>query len=156
MIPYYRLFFQLTRLFNCDSKDITDREFVFKIKEYFSLNLGGIGLGIGNLCKNLSDKFEFNDENIEKVYQIMQNHNLKTIETVHIAKKCKTTGIISFLVKDALVYSGLDLKDQKVSNPENYNEKKFIIEHNMDFKDMLKISKKTVEKLEEIMTKFQY
>ena len=60
------------------------------------------------------------------------------------------------MVKDALVFCGLDLKDQKTSNPENFTEKKFIIEHNMDFKDMLKISKKTLEKLEEIMTKFQY
>ncbi len=154
LIPYFRLFFQLTGLFQCDTKDITNHEFVFKIKEYFSYN--SVGLGIGDLSKNLSDKFDFSEDNVERVFQIMQNNQLKSIDTVKVGKLCKTTGIISFLVKDALVYCGLDVNDKKSGNVKNFSEKKFIIEHNFDFKDMLNVSNKVLEKLDDVITKFQF
>jgi hypothetical protein len=78
---------------------------------------------------------------------MMQQYNIKTIDTVKVGKQCRTTGIILFMIKDALVYCGLDTNEKKTNKSQNYSEKKSLIEQNIDFNEMLVVSTRVLEKL---------
>jgi carbamoylphosphate synthase small subunit len=145
LIPYYKIFCQFTKIFNFNIKEISLKDFISRVKDYFIANSAGIG--IGELCKSLAEKIDFSEENIEKIYNMMQQYNIKGIDTDKIGKQCRTTGIILFMIKDALVYCGLEANEKKNKKSQNFSEKKSLIEQNVDFNEMLLVSNRVLEKL---------
>jgi len=55
----------------------------------------------------------FDEDNIEKIREILKKYNIKKIDLALLGKLCKTTGMIAFFLKDALSYCGLDEENEK-------------------------------------------
>ena len=86
---------------------------------------------LGNFLYEKSKEFVFDDENIDKIEKMIKSYK-NTIYPSYYSKICGTTGLIVFILKDALEYAGIF-----------YNEKKTPIKrvfHNLE-KQMNKIEK---------------
>ena len=86
---------------------------------------------LGNFLYEKSKEFVFDDENIDKIEKMIKSYK-NTIYPSYYSKICGTTGLIVFILKDALEYAGIF-----------YNEKKTPIKrvfHNLE-KQMNKIAK---------------
>jgi hypothetical protein len=53
------------------------------------------------------------DEERKKVFQILKKNNIENIDLSVIGKLCKNTGMISFFVKDAINYFGIEKDVEK-------------------------------------------
>ena len=109
----YKLLTKLANLFEMKEED----NFIFKFCDYILLTSKSQKIGDYLKCLN----FNLDIDNILEIIKLIKKSNLKSIETGLIGKLERTTGIISFLVKDILVYLGLDL------NEKEKNEKKLEI-----------------------------
>ena len=69
---------------------------------------------IGDLFKDIVNNFDFSQENIFQLKNIVKGNEDK-LKPKYYSKICQTTGLIIFLVKDILDYLGLN--QNKKSSP---------------------------------------
>ena len=67
---------------------------------------------LGNFLYEKSKEFVFDEENIEKLEKMIKNYK-STIFPSYYSKICGTTGLIVFILKDALEYAGIFYNDKK-------------------------------------------
>jgi len=60
----------------------------------------------GDLINSSVKNFDFSDENLYKITKIIGNRE-KKITPAYYSKTCGTTGLVIFLMKDAMEYSSL-------------------------------------------------
>jgi hypothetical protein len=145
LLPVYRLLFQFSKV--CDGNLHMDPdEFINKFKLYFKENskkLSSVLKALPNIC-------DFSEINIEKIKQITDYYNLSTIDCATLGKICKTTGILGFLVKDALAFCGLESTlERKIRFEPKDKERINVIRDNIDIKEM----RSKYEKIQEILEK---
>ena len=95
---------------------------------------------LGEFLKNESKKFNFNNENIKKLRKLTQNVKDK-ISPNYYSKVCGTTGLVVFIVKDALEFCGVIVNEKKTPIKSLYNLKK------MEQLDLMHIKNKILPKL---------
>lgn len=108
IILIYRIFAQVNR----KQKDLTN----IKDKELFWNSICDYFIKEGELAKLVEQSTtspDFSDENIYKIAQIA-NENLSIITPTYYSKKCPTTGLFVFLIKDFLEYAGIIPPKKKV------------------------------------------
>ena len=104
----YKLFIQLIK--NENLLQITnDKEFWREISNYF-ITEGKNKLG--DFILNLSKNFSFDDNNINKMRNLIHKNKAK-ISRTYYSKICGTTASIVFILKDALEYSGILINEKK-------------------------------------------
>lgn len=64
--------------------------------------------------------FDFSSENIYKLSKMVGN-NLNKITPSYFSKICGTTGLIMFLLKDCMEYSGINIVEKKTSLQKIFN-----------------------------------
>lgn len=140
IISIYKIFFQFSKKnFSFEN----DNNFINEMKADMKQETQTKNIGLGDYLKNEILKFDFSNENIDKILHIMSSYNITSINNSEISKKCKTTGIISFLVKDALVFAGIE-SDQKTKSSEIkernnlHEEKKQLIQLNSQYELLTK------------------
>lgn len=138
IILTYRLFFQLL-----DKNEVVaikdTNEFWKKTCDYFLTEGAG---KTGTMVQNLVKSIDFSNENIYKVSRLLGN-NAHKITPAYFSKICGTTGLIIFLIKDALEYAGI-LQDKKTPSARHYSNALYLF-------DMLQAK---IERLKTIQTKF--
>ena len=87
----------------------------------YNLNLGTL---IGNLVKN----FKFSNENIYNIGKISEKH-INKIAPVYFSRICGTTGLLIFLIKDALEYAGLISQEKKTPPYRIYSNHLYSLDH---------------------------
>ena len=95
---------------------------------------------LGEFLKNESKKFNFNNDNIKKLKKLTQNVKDK-ISPNYYSKVCGTTGLVVFIVKDALEFCGVIVNEKKTPVKSLYNLKK------MEYLDLIHIKNKILPKL---------
>ena len=111
IILIYRIFFQL--LNNNDICKINnDKLFWFKASKYILKHSNG---KIGEFMIESINKFDFSVKNRYQMKKIIIGNEDK-ITTKEFSKYCETTGLVIFLIKDALEYYGI-LQNSKTNIP---------------------------------------
>ena len=118
LISTYKLLFQLTKMFG--NEDIINMEvdsFLNKMLENMKTK-NGKGGSLGNYIQNIiTNQLDVSYENVIKVNEILKKYNIDKMNTNEITKMDKTTGVISVIIKDVLVFMGFFLdeknKDEK-------------------------------------------
>jgi len=95
---------------------------------------------LGEFLKNESKKFNFSNDNIKKLKKLTQNVKDK-ISPNYYSKVCGTTGLVVFIVKDALEFCGVIVNEKKTPIKSLYNLKK------MEQLDLMHIKNKILPKL---------
>jgi hypothetical protein len=107
----YKIIFQLSK--NDDIKNSENKkEFFEKMCKYILDNIKDDK--IGDLFKDIVNNFDFCQENIFQLKNIVKGNEDK-LKPKYYSKICPTTGLIIFLVKDILDYLGLN--QSKKSSP---------------------------------------
>ena len=107
----YKIIFQLSK--NVDIKNSENKkEFFEKMCKYIFDNIKDNK--IGDLFKDIVNNFDFSQENIFQLKNIVKGNEDK-LKPKYYSKICPTTGLIIFLVKDILDYLGLN--QNKKSSP---------------------------------------
>ena len=121
----YRIYFQL--ITHSHAAIQNDKEFWENCCSFLmTQNNGKTGkfyfLFSGDLINNSVKDFDFSDENLFKITKIIGNREKKITPTFY-SKTCGTTGLVIFLIKDAMEYAGviIDKKTLPAKIYKNYN-----------------------------------
>jgi hypothetical protein len=148
----YQILFQLTKISEDNLQKNSD-SFIDEFKIYFKENSIK---GLGDLIKSLHNKCDFSDINVEKLKQIIIHHKMKELDCGLIGKLCKTTGLIAFFVKDALVFCGLDESQEKKNKEDKDKIRVLVIKDNIDIKEMKTKSDKILEILASVSKRYNF
>ena len=108
IILIYRILFQL--IYKEELIGITnDKKFWEKTRKYILENNEG---KTGNFIKEYISEFDFTNKNIYKLKKLV-NGNEDKIKPLVYENICRTTGVITFIVKDSLEYCGIIYNDRK-------------------------------------------
>jgi hypothetical protein len=160
ILTIYQLLFCLTKsylgneeqLLPCLLKEVEQKEhFISFILEIIPKKSSALG-GLGEFLKSLVKICEFSEDNILKLKEILDFYEIQTIEPGEVAKLCKTTGIVSFFVKDALTFCGLDTQKGKY-NP-NGSEMLNIAIDSKEAKSMKLLRENILSKLDYFLQKY--
>lgn len=116
------------------------------------LQKGVNGKSFGEYLKNEIENFDFSYRTINEVIGFRKQHGIDVLNNAEITKVCKLTGIIGFIVKDALVYCGIE-KDVKMKNDEFVKERRNIYEENMKVNEDIKRYLEVKGRIEDMMKK---
>ena len=108
ILVVYKLFIQLIKNENL-IKIKNNKEFWREISNYF-ITEGKNKLG--DFILNLSKNFCFDDDNINKMRQLIHKNKAK-ISRTYYSKICGTTASIVFILKDALEYCGVLVNEKR-------------------------------------------
>ena len=138
IILTYKIFFQFMNM--KELVEIKENPVFWKQAcEYFIKEGNGkTGTMIQNLVKNI----DFSSENIFKVQRLVGG-NASKITPAYFSKICGTTGLIIFLIKDALEYAAI-LIDKKTSPARLYKNYLYCFE----------VLQSRIERLKKIQVKF--
>ena len=109
IIIIYRIFFQLINkeeLIEIQS----DKLFWKEASNFFLENNNN---KIGSFTKEYIAEFDFTKENIYKIKKLVMRKEDK-LKTTYYENICKTTALISFIIKDSLEYCGIIPKEKKM------------------------------------------
>ena len=115
----YKLLFQITKILeNEDIINMDDDQFLNKMIEIMKTR-NGKGGPLGNYVQDIITKnVDLTFENVLKVNEILKKYNIDKINTNEISKMDKTTGVISIMIKDVILFMGFYLdeknKDEKL------------------------------------------
>ena len=108
IILIYRILFQL--IYKEELIGITnDKKFWEKTRKYILENNEG---KTGNFIKEYISEFDFTNKNIYKLKKLV-NGNEDKIKPLVYENICRTTGVITFIIKDSLEYCGIIYNDRK-------------------------------------------
>jgi hypothetical protein len=86
--------------------------------------------------------------------EILGHFKIDSIDTVMIGKVCKTTGIISFFVKEALMFCGLDSHNKKIKD-HKYEDRIKLLNENEGFRGLKVELEKKINNLELLINNYQ-
>ena len=124
IIALYKILFQLTNII--ENEDIINMDndiFLTKMIDNMKTK-NGEGGSLGNYIQKLIlNKIDFSFINLVKIIEIMQKYNIDKFNTSEISKKDKTSGVISVIIRDILIFMGLilDEKNKDDKNIPKYN-----------------------------------
>jgi hypothetical protein len=124
----YRILLQLINQDNLVK--IKDKKIFWNEISKFFLN--NMNENLSNYINEISKKFDFSEKNVVKIKKICKDKkNFDNINPSFMGKICGTTGLISFVIKDALEYSGIieDKKTPPLKIKKNYEYQKEIIDN---------------------------
>ena len=123
----YKILFQLIDKDNFVK--INDKKIFWN--EISKFLLENMNENLANYVNDIAKKFDFSEKNIVKIKKICKDKNIENINPSYMGKLCGTTGLISFVIKDALEYSGIieDKKTPPLRNKKNYEYQKEIIDN---------------------------
>ena len=123
----YRILFQLINKENFVK--IKDKKIFWS--EISKFLLENMNENLANYVNEIAKKFDFSEKNIIKIKKICKDKNIENINPSYMGKLCGTTGLISFVIKDALEYSGIieDKKTPPLRIKKNYEYQKEIIDN---------------------------
>ena len=108
IIVIYRILFRLLNQKTiCDIED--DSEFWIKVCDFF--NEKGIDK-LGTFLVDSTKTFNFEDHNVYLINKLIINKKAKMLPSYY-SKICSSTGLIMFLIKDALEYCGIIFSEKK-------------------------------------------
>lgn len=108
IIVIYRILFRLLNEKTiCNIED--DSEFWIKVCDYF--NEKGIDK-LGTFLVDSTKAFNFEDHNVYLINKLIINKKAKMLPSYY-SKICSSTGLIMFLIKDALEYCGIIFSEKK-------------------------------------------
>ena len=108
IIVIYRILFRLLNQKSiCDIED--DSEFWIKVCDFF--NEKGIDK-LGTFLVDSTKTFNFEDHNVYLINKLIINKKAKMLPSYY-SKICSSTGLIMFLIKDALEYCGIIFSEKK-------------------------------------------
>lgn len=147
LLPVYRILFQ----FAVPGESIDNN---VKFIEYFvgQIRENTKKRGVGDYLRVLLNSFDFSTENVEKVGMILKKNNMTSLNNSAISAKCKTTGIISFIIKDALIFSGFE-KEAKSTN-ESIKLRNDIIEETHKISELDNTYSELQRKIDKIILKY--
>lgn len=106
----YKVFFQLI---NNSMKDLNNKdEFWENCRQYF-LNDGKGKIGDFLKDKINNNKIDISDENLYKLYKLVKN-KLHIITPSYFNKVCSTTALITFYLKDILIFLGISMEKEDI------------------------------------------
>ena len=105
----YKIFVQLIKKEDLIQLSNNDTEFWREISNYFITESKN---KLGDFILTLIDNFSFNEENILKMRKMVSKFKNK-INALYFSKICGTTGLIIFILKDALEYCGILINERK-------------------------------------------
>ena len=123
----YKILFQLIDKDNFVK--INDKKIFWN--EISKFLLENMNENLANYVNDIAKKFDFSEKNIVKIKKICKDINIENINPSYMGKLCGTTGLISFVIKDALEYSGIieDKKTPPLRIKKNYEYQKEIIDN---------------------------
>jgi hypothetical protein len=123
----YKILFQLIDKDNFVK--INDKKIFWN--EISKFLLENMNENLANYVNDIAKKFDFSEKNIVKIKKICKDKNIENINPSYMGKLCGTTGLISFVIKDALEYSGIieDKKTPPLRIKKNYEYQKEIIDN---------------------------
>ena len=123
----YKILFQLINKDNFVK--IKDKKIFWS--EISKFLLENMNENLANYVNEIAKKFDFSEKNIIKIKKICKDKNIENINPSYMGKLCGTTGLISFVIKDALEYSGIieDKKTPPLRIKKNYEYQKEIIDN---------------------------
>jgi hypothetical protein len=147
LLQIYRLLFQFTKIFDNNLKQ-DNKQYINTFTQFLRDKNN-----LGEYMKSIAKSCDFSPENIEKVKEIYDFYQIKTIDCGAIGKQCRTTGIIAFFVKDALVFCGIDNDKDKKPKDAKQSERVTLIKDNSDLMSMKLISESIMKKLSDLDVK---
>ena len=109
IILIYRIFFQLNNKEEF-TEIIGDKKFWKEARNYFLENSNG---KIGSFINELISEFDFNKENIYKLKNLSNGKEDKLKPKIY-ENICKTTGLVTFVIKEAFEYCGIIFNEKKL------------------------------------------
>jgi hypothetical protein len=90
-------------------------------------------LNLGDYLKQYTQEMKLDDEDIKKIFHILRKYNIENIDLSVVGKLCKNTGMISFFVKDAVNYFGIEKEiDKKLVKRRTRSATMFKLLDNLD------------------------
>ena len=151
-ILVYRILFQAANL--SESSFLSaNQDFNKIVRKYFLENkIDSLGISydkLGDQLKLLVPKFDFSADNIQKLNEIMEKSNTKLINSSIIGKIDKIAGLISFFIKDVLLFSGLMAPEtDKVLHSHSSRERLQNLGDLKEFTNQISKTKMVVERLQ--------
>ena len=109
IILIYRIFFQLINKEEF-TEILSDKKFWKEARNYFLENSNG---KIGSFINELISEFDFNKENIYKLKNLSNGKEDK-LKPKFYENICKTTGLVTFVIKEAFEYCGIIFNEKKL------------------------------------------
>ena len=109
IILIYRIYFQLINKEEL-TEIVSNKIFWENTRNYFLENSGG---KIGSFIKEYISEFDFTNRNIYILKKLIKGNESK-IKPINIENICKTTGLLAFIMKDALEYCGVIFNEKKM------------------------------------------
>ena len=109
IILIYRIFFQLINKEEF-TEIISDKKFWKEARNYFLENSNG---KIGSFINELISEFDFTKVNIYKL-KILSNGKEDKLKPKIYENICKTTGLVTFVIKEAFEYCGIIFNEKKL------------------------------------------
>ena len=110
MVPY-RILFQLLNINEIAS--ITDDDLFWKeVRAYITTNAKE---GFGSFLKECARSFDFSEDNVYKIKHILTKYKCQVndMKPTYYSRLCGTTGMMMFLLQDALEYCGFSKEGNK-------------------------------------------
>ena len=109
IILIYRIYFQLINKEEL-TEIVSNKIFWENTRNYFLENSGG---KIGSFIKEYISEFDFTNRNIYILKKLIKGNESK-LKPINIENICKTTGLLAFIMKDALEYCGVIFNEKKM------------------------------------------
>ena len=136
IIFVYRLFMQLI-----NKEEITqikdDKIFWSETRNYFLENCNN---KVGSFIKEYVSEFDFTNENIYKLKKLSSGKEDK-LKITNYENICQTTGLITFIIKDALEYCGVIYNEKKTMPGITIGYLEYILEKLKECKEYLDLLK---------------
>ena len=145
LLDVYKVLFLLSQKSNSEQL-LDENTFISQVKQEISSNTKDKNIGLGDYIHSLISNFVFTRKTIEPIMKI------KPLDSPSVSKICKTTGILSFIINDALLFIGFPSEKKKQNSTlEHQSIFELILEQNKSEYSLQNVS----SKLEVLFTKYK-
>ena len=88
------------------SKNVTEKGFCKQLSHHVKYKRLFVR-SVGEFVKQMIPRFSFRDSVLYRVHALMQSHKEEEIDPNYYESKCVLSGFLMFLLKDAVVFSGI-------------------------------------------------
>jgi hypothetical protein len=147
----YKLFFQIAKILEAeDIINMDGDQFLNKMIEIMRTR-NGKGGPLGNYVQDIITKnIDLTFENILKVNELLKKYNIDKINNNEISKMDKTTGIISMIIKDVIIFMGFYLDEKN-------KDEKLMLKNNLiiEIQNIIQLKesyKETIDKIKKLIS----
>jgi hypothetical protein len=145
-LSIYKLLFQIAKILEAeDIVNMDEEQFLNKMIEIMKTR-NGKGGPLGNYVQNIiTNNIDLSFENILKVNEILKKYNIDKINTNEISKMDKTTGVISMIIKDVIMFMGFYLDEKN-------KDEKLLLKNNLiiEFQNIILLKESYKENIDKI------